>query len=49
MYIEEIKWLDKEEKEAILKVANDTQSLASLHGPALCTPMKSEGESGAKM
>lgn len=33
MYVEEIKWLDKEGKEAILKVTNDTQSLMCFSCP----------------
>ena len=33
MYIEEIKWIDRENKEAILKVANDTQSLICFSCP----------------
>lgn len=33
MYIEEIEWLDKEGKEAILKVVNDTQSLMCFSCP----------------
>lgn len=33
MYIEEIEWLDKESKEGILKVVNDTQSLMCFSCP----------------
>lgn len=33
MYIEEIEWLDKEGKEAILKVVNDTKSLMCFSCP----------------
>lgn len=34
MYIKEIEWLDKEGKEAILKVVNDTKSLMCFSCPS---------------